>query len=117
MELPAGVTMSRAVPSQIRVKFERRTAKDIPIHITFEGGAKPEYLIKRSEVSPQVLRIIGPESRVNQVMFAETDPIDIRELTGSSVFRAQTFVGDPQVRIDGTGAVTVQIEMERIPVK
>ena len=117
LELPAGVTMSRAVPSQIRVKFERRTAKDIPIHITFEGGAKPEYLIKRSEVSPQVLRIIGPESRVNQVMFAETDPIDIRELTGSSVFRAQTFVGDPQVRIDGTGAVTVQIEMERIPVK
>ena len=115
LELPAGVTMSRAVPSQIRVKFERRTAKDIPVKITLEGETAANYRIKRGEINPQVLRIIGPESRVNRVMFAETDPIDISTLIGAGVFRVQTFIGDPQVRIDGTGAVTVEIEMERIP--
>ena len=115
LELPAGVTMSRAVPSHIRVRLEHRMARDVPVRIKFEQPPDPQFRIKREEVKPPVLRILGPESRVKQVMFAETDPIDIREIAGSASFQVQTFVGDPQVRIDGAGAVTVEIEIERIP--
>ena len=115
LELPTGVIMSRAVPSQIRVRLERRAAKDIPIRVKFEQQPAAHFRIKRTEVTPPLLRVLGPESRVGHVMFAETDPIDIRETTGLATFHVQTFVGDPQVRIDGTGAVTVEIELERIP--
>ena len=115
LELPAGVIMSRAVPSQIRVRLERRTAKDIPIKLKLEQQLGPQFRIKHAEVKPAVLHVLGPESRVARVMFAETDPIDIRETAGLATFQVQTFVGDPQVRIEGTGAVTVEIEIERIP--
>ena len=115
LELPAGVIMSRAVPSQIRVRLERRTAKVIPIRLKIEQQLEPQFRIKHAEVKPPVLRVLGPESRVARVMFAETDPIDIRETAGLATFQVQTFVGDPQVRIEGTGAVTVEIEIERIP--
>lgn len=115
LDLPAGVQMIRTIPSQIRVKFERRVAKDVPVQIRFSRMPKEELLLKRQEVYPPILRIVGPESRVNLVMFAETDPIDIYDISASSQFQVQAYIGDSQVRLDGPGTVNVQIDVERMP--
>ena len=115
LDLPTGVQMLRAVPSQIRVKFERRLAKDVPVKIRILRMPKEGFRLKRHDLYPQSLRIIGPESRVNLVMFAETDPIDIYDVTGFAEFQVQAYLGESQVRLDGSGAVNVQVEVERIP--
>ena len=58
---------------------------------------------------PTKLRIVGPESRVKEVEYAETDAIDLTGVTGEKVFRVGAFVADPQVRFESASQVTVKV--------
>jgi hypothetical protein len=55
------------------------------------------------------LRIVGPESLVNEVKYAETDVIDLTGVTGEKEFRVGVFVEDPQVRFESAPQVTVKV--------
>lgn len=114
LRLPSGVTLERVIPSQIRLRFEQRTARDVPVIIRYANTPMPGYRILKQEVLPEVLRVAGPQSRVEQLQSAETDPIDLSGVLGETEFRVNTFVEDPQVRIDGSSTVRVRIVMERI---
>lgn len=57
---------------------------------------------------------MGPQSRVEQLQSAETDPIDLSGIIGESEVKVNTFVEDAQVRIEGASLVRVRIVMERI---
>lgn len=115
VNLPAGVELVRAVPSQIRLRFEQRITREVPVHVRFEGPPPAGYRIKEQEIQPSALTIVGPESRVAQIQSAETDPIDLTNVVGEREFRVHTFVGDPQVRLESSPEVIVRVEMEKIP--
>jgi YbbR domain-containing protein len=113
--LPAGVDLVRAVPAQIRLRFEQRLTRELPVQVRFSSPPHEGYRIGRQEVQPPTIQIVGPESRVNQVQFAETDPIDLDTVIGEREFRVHTFVSDPQVRLESTSIVVVKVFMEKIP--
>ena len=114
LRLPQGVTLERVIPSQIRLRFEQRTARDVPVIIRYANTPMPGYRILKQEVSPEVLRVVGPQSRVEELQSAETDPIDLSGVLSEAELRVNTFVADGQVRIEGPSLVRVRIIMERI---
>lgn len=114
VRLPPGVRLVRAVPAQLRLRFERRISREVPVTVRFAGPPPEGYRILSHEVLPPTLRIVGPESRVNSVSSAETDPIDLNAVVGEREFRVQTFVGDPQVRLESPPEVVVRVSMEKI---
>ena len=114
IRVPAGLELDRVIPSQIRMRFEERFARDVPVQIRYAGNPMPGYRIARQELSPDHLRVIGPRSRVEQLQSIDTDPIDLNGVITESETRVSTFVNDPQLRVDGNSVVRVRLVMERI---
>lgn len=117
LNLPAGVQLMRAMPSQIRLRFEHSMQKEIPVQVRFSGPPPDGYRVKGQETFPETIRIVGPESRVLQVQNAETDPIDLGGVIADREFETSVFVADPLVRIDSQPLVRVKVIMEKLPVK
>jgi YbbR domain-containing protein len=113
VSLPGGVTFTRAVPAQVRLEFERRLEKDVPVAVRLAAQPPAGYTARAIEVIPRTLRIVGPESRVESVEAAQTDPIDLSGVTESREFPVHAYVADPQVRFDKPPEVRVRFEVRR----
>ncbi len=115
VHLPAGIVLTRAVPSQIRLRFENRLHRRVPVEPRFEGLPPRGYRVARMETSPPALTIAGPESRVQLVSAVPTDAIDLSGTVSSGEFRVSAYVSDSQVRFEGSPAVVVRVILEKIP--
>lgn len=113
INLPRGTALLRAVPSQLRLHFEKMLSKDIPVQIRTGTPPPLGYRVILQEASPAKLRISGPESRVLTVEAAQTDPIDLGAVVGRSEFRVHAYVPDAQVRFDASPIVTVRVDVEK----
>jgi YbbR domain-containing protein len=113
LHLPQGVTFLRAIPSQLRLRFGRRKTKDVPVEVRFSAPPPSGFKVIRQEAVTDVLRISGPEHRVDAVLSAETDAIDLSAVTQSSEIHVNTLVADPQVWLESAPAVTVKLTIEK----
>jgi len=116
LRLPPGVSLVRVVPPQVRVRLERRAFKDVPVEVRFAGPPPHGYRVVKQQVQPSRLRLVGPESRLEQVGPVQTDPIDLSSKLANAEFRVPVFLPDPQVRFDEPDpVVTVRVTLEKIP--
>ncbi len=113
VDLPVGLNLLRSVPSQVRLKFERSTGASIPIKARFSHPPPEGYRVASQVIHPPTLRIEGPESRVRQVAYAETDPIDLTNFVGTTRFQVHTYVPDPLVRYVSSTVVQVTVNLEK----
>lgn len=111
--LPFGVKFVRAVPSQLRLNFDRQLTREVPIKVRYDGPIPPGYRIAVERTEPTALRVIGPAGKIDQLQFAETDPIDMVWTPGEKTTRVHVFAGDPQVRFESAPMVLVRILVER----
>ncbi len=117
LNLPAEVQMTRAIPSQVRLRFEHRRLREIPVQIRFSGPPPDGYRVKSQDVIPERVRVVGPESRVLRVQTAETDPIDLGGMDGDQEFETSIFVSEPLVRLESQPLVRVKVTLEKLPPK
>jgi len=117
VNLPNEVQLMRSIPSQVRLRFEHRLSREIPVQVRFSGPPPDGYRVKSQEVIPERISVIGPESRVLQVQTAETDPIDLGGVVEDREFETSIFVADPLVRIDSQRLVRVKVTLEKLPAK
>jgi len=116
MQLPAGVEVSRVVPSQVRLIFHERVSKDVPIEVRYAGPPPRGYRVAEQQVAPDKVRITGPKNRVDDLTMAQTDALDLSSVVGHSEFRVPAFLPDPQVRFDGPAPqISVRVRLEKIP--
>jgi hypothetical protein len=108
--LPQGVELLRATPGQIRLTFERRMQKSVPVHVRFLGKLPDGLKMSGFEIEPKGKEIFGPASQVDRVSAVETDSIDLGSITrGNSTARVAVFVPEPKVRFLKDPHVTVKI--------
>jgi hypothetical protein len=113
VSLPTGLRLVRAVPGQLRLTFEKKRPRDVPVRVRFAGPPPAGYHVRRTEVEPATVSIEGPENRVNEVGFAETDAIDLSKSVANARFRVHAFVRDPYVRVVSSPVVSVEVQLER----
>ncbi len=114
LNLPRGVAFLRAVPSQLRLRFDRIGSKEVPVQIRVSVPQPAGYRVAAQDVHPNKLKIAGPENRVDQVESAQTDPVDLSGVVSRAEFRVHAFVSDPQIRFEGPSVVTVRVKVEKI---
>lgn len=115
VKLPGGVMLVRAIPSQLRLKLERRIGREVPVQVRFSGPPPIGYRIASVAADPERLLITGPESHAQRVQFVETDPILLSDVVGEASFQVQVYVPDSQVSLDEPAPVTVRVTVEKIP--
>ena len=115
LQLPAGVSLVRVVPSQVRLTFEKRATREVPIEVRYSGPPPRGYRVTGQHIFPQTARIVGPESRVEHLHSAQTDAIDLSSTVSNSEFRVPAFLTDPHLRFEGDPPmVSVRVLMEKI---
>ena len=111
LNLSTGVTLLRAIPSQLRLRFDRLMSKDVPVQVRTAGTER--LTIVRQEIQPTMLKITGPEKHVQQIDSAQTDPIDLANVANEGQFSVHAYVADPQVRFESSPVVTVKVWVTR----
>jgi YbbR domain-containing protein len=113
VNLARGLRLMRAIPSEVRFRFERRSIRNVTVVPTFSGEEQQGYSVAHWEVEPRQLTLIGPASHVARIGSVATDPIDVSGVVGSAEFRLNAFVEDPYVRFQSSPQVKVGVTMKK----
>ncbi len=110
--LPQGVELLRATPAQIRLTFERRMQKTVPVHVRFQSSLPNGREMKGFEIDPPTKEIFGPASQVERISAVETDSVDLSSINlANPQIRVAVFVPEPKVRFLKDPQVTVKIAL------
>ncbi len=105
VELPPGMKIERTFPAQLRFRFEISVSRDVPVRVRHSGSAKEGFQLV---VTPPTVAIVGPESRVNRIEAADTDMIDLSNVSADAEFHVNAFIGDSHVRFKQPPRVIVK---------
>ena len=111
--LPLGVVFSRAIPAQIRLRFDRILSRDVPVEARYSGAPPAGYEMLRVELQPPSLRVRGPESHVAVVTRLQTDPIDLTGIVGERAGQVHVWTGDPQVQPAAQSVITWKVIVQK----
>jgi YbbR domain-containing protein len=99
VQVPRGITVSRVMPSQMHVGFSPSATRIVAVRPRVIGTFVAGYGITDVSSDPATIAIEGPQSRVNAIDSAITDPVDATGVVGRATFATHAYVPDPLVRI------------------
>jgi len=111
IKLVRGVHLVRAIPSEVRFHFERRSERTLKVTPRFRD--RDGYEVVDFSVTPDSVAIAGPASHVAQVAAVQTDQVNVPARAGSFEYPVNTFVDDPFVRFSGLARVTVTVTVRK----
>jgi YbbR domain-containing protein len=112
-KMPAGVRVMSAAPPQVRLRFERRMTREVPVVVRVAAQPAQGMAVVSLKPEPERVTVTGPESRVSAVSAAETDALDLSGLTGPGELSTHVTIDDPQVRFRDGSRVAVKVELRK----
>ena len=109
VHVPDGLQVVQAVPSQIRISFEKRATRQVDVKPRVIGNFATGYRIEQVTPNPAVVNIVGPATHVNGVESAITDPVDASGVVGTATFVTHAYVSDPLVRLSSPSPIRVTV--------
>lgn len=83
----AGVSIESLSPPNVRVSFERAQTRLVPVSARLVGRIRDHLALASGiDVSPQLVRLRGPESRVTGLDSVPLEPFDLSEVNRSGAF-------------------------------
>ena len=110
---PRGVTLVRAIPEQLRFRFEHQTSGNVQVEVAYSGALPHGLALEKVTIDPPVLMVTGPESRVNEARKALTDPYDLTRAVSDPEQELATYVSDAELRFASAPRVKVKVRVER----
>ncbi|MEO5968921.1 MAG: CdaR family protein [Bdellovibrionia bacterium] len=101
IRLPIGVKVLSINPTAILVKLEYLKRRDVPVRVELRGNPPDGYRIIRAEIKPEIVKIKGPESKVDALTQVSTLPIDVSNLRQSAEKEVALDLSRYGVQLDG----------------
>ena len=111
---PRDVSSVQVIPSQLRLSFDTRLAREVEVHPRVTGNFASGEQIVRVDADPPRITISGPRHHVEKIDAAITDPIDASGTMGRAVFTTNAYVADPLVQVTQGASVRVTITVEKL---
>lgn len=115
MDLPEDVRITEVIPRSVTLHLEPVVVRDVPVEARFEGELPADLKRTSVNVTPERVRVRGPESHVNAVDRAFTETISLSDLRESHTFQ-QVAVDIPDHKVtplDASVAVSVGVSEEQ----
>ena len=113
VKAPFGVDIVRVSPSQVKLNLERTLVKTLPVVIRVDGEPGSGYQIDGMTVTPAMVDVEGPESKVLAI---DSVPTAIVRIVG----RKTTFAGpvdlelpDPMLRLQYLSPVQIRVNIRQ----
>jgi YbbR domain-containing protein len=103
----------QVVPSQFELSFDVRSRREVEVHPRVTGRFASGLGIAKVTANPDHVAIAGPQTRVEAIDFATTDPLDVSGVTGSQTFTTNVYVPDPLIQVVNPTPVHVTVMMGR----
>ena len=112
---PFGVQVIQVIPSSISLNLERTKTRVVPVKPLWEGDPASGYEVGRVSATPKTVEVAGPESAVDRVTEAVTDPVSVAGKRQTVAGTVSVGFVDPQLRVQSPrpATVTVQVEITR----
>jgi YbbR domain-containing protein len=82
VRLPAGLRAVSIAPAEVRLQYESRVEKSVPVVPVVEGQPAEGYRVNRVVAQPQEVRIEGARSAVLALKSVATKPLRVVDATG-----------------------------------
>jgi len=116
MDLPEGVRITEIAPRSVTLHLEPVVERRIPVEVRFEGEPPEGFRRLNVAVTPEEVRVGGPESHVEAIEKAYTETISLAGQR-DSITLPQVAVDIPDHKVtplDPTVAVRVEIAEEQV---
>ncbi len=113
LALPAGVDVVSVSPATTSVRLEARAARRVPVRPRVVVDAASEWQVKKVTVTPDRVRIAGPQSVIAGLEEVWTEAIAISPKSGEAVTGSHAIsLPHRQLRLEEASPVTVRIDLE-----
>lgn len=115
----SGLNVESVSPANVRVSFEPAQTRLVPVSTRLVGRIRDHLALASDiDVSPQLIRVRGPESRLEGLDSVPLEPFDLSEITRSGAFAVPVdtsgFLGASVVPQTATLDIRVEELVERV---
>lgn len=115
IRLPPGLELTSINPPSVRLHFEHRATRVVPIEAAFEGAPARGYRVEAVRVSPKEATIRGARSLVEATSTILTRRISLSGRTARFTERVALAPTDPHVSVEGASEVEVEVVIGEEP--
>lgn len=115
LDLPEDVRIVEVTPRSVTLHLETVVERDVPVEARFEGELPAGFRRTDVTVTPERVRVRGPESHVNSIDRAFTETISLSDLRESRTFQQVAVdIADHKVTtLDPAVSVRVEVSEEQ----
>jgi YbbR domain-containing protein len=114
---PFGIDVSQVAPPTVALTFERSGSKVVPVRPAVEGEPAAGYVLGRATCDPDSVEVVGPESRLEQLQEATTEPVSVEGAAARVEDRVTIGVVDGALRLRTPRSATVRVEVVPAPIE
>jgi YbbR domain-containing protein len=114
---PWGVEVAQVSPPTVSLEFERSSRKVVPIVPSVEGEPAPGFVAGRVTAFPATVEVIGPETRLNRLTAATTEPVSIQGAAQPVTDIVTVGVIDSALRLRAARTATVTVQINPAPIE
>jgi YbbR domain-containing protein len=108
---PFGMEITDVVPSTISLDFERTASRFVPVRPDTRGTPAEGYVASKVTVTPSVVEVFGPESRIKGVVAATTDALSLEGANTAVSDQVTIGLTDRSVRLRTPQRADVRIDI------
>ena len=114
---PYGVQVVQVTPSSVALSLEHTKTRLVPVTASWEGSPYPGYAVRKITATPKMVEVAGPESAVNRVTEAVTEPVSVAGMRQTVVDTVTVGFVDPSLRVNSPRPATVSVQVEIVSAK
>lgn len=99
IRVPFGVQVVQVAPQSIALSFEHSAMRVVPVVPAVEGAPSAGFSVATAEANPATVEVVGPESAIEQVTEATTEPVSVLNATRDVVETVTVGFVDPTLRL------------------
>ena len=110
---PFGISITRSAPEMLSIYLDRKTSKEVPVSARFTGMTSEDYACGEVKLSPDKVRITGPESVLSSILKVNTEPISLDQKTVED-FEYMAKISEPAGKVKvQPQKITAHVEIYR----
>ena len=113
---PFGVEVAQVAPATIPLDLERSgPPREVPVVPAVEGEPAPGYVVGEVSSEPATVLVVGPESRLQQLTEAMTEPVVVAGATAPVTAEVTVGVRDLALRLSAPRRAVVTVDVVPAP--
>jgi YbbR domain-containing protein len=112
VRLPPGMRVVSISPATVRLRFEPRVERSVPVLPVLEGLPAAGFRVVRSNATPKQVRASGARSVVEGIARAQTVPLRVADARGPVRGQVELVPPPPHAEWRTDGPITVEAEIE-----